>query len=120
MPGVVDRLADQRLGQLRYRRAALLGGDQALAVFGQDRPVLQGEVILHVWWVIHALAAHEAFDLAFVFLEQADGVVLRVALEKNHAEPVLAHGQVHAGDFALHQHVQAGGLELFARDVVVA
>ena len=58
------------------------------------------------------LPAGEAVDLALVLLQQADGVILGMALEEDEAEAVRADGQADAGLIALDQHVEARRLEL--------
>ena len=64
-----------------------------------------------------AFARQEAVVLALEFLEQADGTILRVALEVDHAETIGTDREMHA-DIAFGQDMAAGCLELLARDVV--
>ncbi len=120
MPGVVQPVQQQGLGQCRDLGTVFQCRLHVLAVLVEDRGGLRHQVVLRQRRVGGAFALDIAHDLALVLLEQADGVVLRVTLEEDHAKAVRRRTQVDAGLVALHQHTKPVAFELFARDIVVA
>ena len=86
---------------IRNRLAAALRRENTLFMLLQDCLDLERKVIFNKRRIILTLTACETQHLAFVFLEQAYGVVLGVALIEHQAKAILAHRKMHARDLTL-------------------